>query len=192
MDNGKVIYSQMVSLDGFMEARDGNIDWSVPGKELFQHFLDQEGAIDTYLYGRRTYENMAGYWQDADKNPASTESEVQYAKLWKEIPKVIFSTTLDAAGDNSRVVKDNIAEEIDRLKTLQRLNMSLGGATLATTFMQLDLIDEYHLYIHPVVLGGGKSFFPSQSGMINLKLLETKMFDSSVVYLRYGHHKRSD
>jgi dihydrofolate reductase len=178
----------MVSLDGFMEASDGSIDWSVPGEELFRHFLEQESTIDVYLYGRRTYENMAGYWSTADTKPASTESEVQYAKLWQKVPKVVFSTTLETVGDNSRIVKKNIAEEIVQMKAEEGQLMSLGGAALAATFIQLDLIDEYHLYIHPVVLGGGKPFFPSQTCLTNLKLLETKIFDSSVVYLRYGRN----
>ncbi|MFA1821085.1 dihydrofolate reductase family protein [Virgibacillus oceani] len=181
----KVIYSQMLSLDGYIEARDGNIDWSIPGAELFQHFLGEENTIDTYLYGRRTYENMAGYWQGADTNAASTESEVQYARTWQKTPKVVFSTTLEVAGENSRIVKEHIAEEVGRLKAQEGLSMSLGGAALAESFMQMDLIDEYHLYIHPVVLGGGKPFFPMQTSITNLKLLETKTFDISVVYLRY-------
>jgi dihydrofolate reductase len=80
----------MVSLDGFMQARDGNIDWSVPGQGLFQYFLEQESNTDTHLYGRGTYENMAGYWSTADTDPANPENVVQYAKIWQKIPKVIF------------------------------------------------------------------------------------------------------
>jgi dihydrofolate reductase len=95
---------------------------------------------------------------------------------------------LETAGDNSRIVKGNIAEKNDRMKAEEGYLMSLGGATVAAAFMQLNLIDEYHLYIHPVVLGGGKPFFSSQTDMTNLMLVETKTFDASVVYLRYGRN----
>lgn len=183
--NRKVIYSQMVSLDGYMEGPDGDLNWSRPGDELFKHFNEQEKEIDTHLYGRRTYENMKAYWSTADTNPNSTEDEITFSRIWKETPKFVFSTTLSEVGENSSLVTNNIGAEVARLKGLPGKNMALGGAGLAETFMKHGLIDEYQLYIHPVVLGGGRRFFPELAGKINLQLKESRTFDGAVAALRY-------
>jgi dihydrofolate reductase len=182
---GKVIYSMSVSLDGFIETPDGDISWSFPDDEIHQYFNDQERAIDTFLYGRRLYEYMAAFWPTADENPLATKLEIEYAYIWKNKPKIVFSTTLIQVGWNARLVSGDIAGEVNKLKEQPGINMSVGGADLASTFMQLGLIDEYCLYVHPVILGSGKPMFRQLSEKILLRFVETRKFGNGVVLLRY-------
>ncbi len=180
----KVIYAMSSSLDGFIEGPNGDLSWSFPDQELHQHFNDRERSIDTYLYGRGLYENMAAFWPTADANPNASKVEIEYARLWKSKEKIVFSTTLKDVGWNSHLVRENIADEVKKLKLLPGKDMSLGGAGIAASFIQLDLIDEYGLYIHPVILGSGKPMFPHLHDRINLGLVETHAFGSGVVLLR--------
>jgi dihydrofolate reductase len=181
----KVIYSMSVSLDGFIEAPSGDLSWSYPDQELHKHFNDREREIDVHFYGRRLYENMASFWPTADENPAAPASEIEYARIWKNMPKIVFSKTLDQVGWNSRLVRGDIAGEVNKLKQLPGKDMSVGGAELASSFMQLGLIDEYWLYLHPVVLGSGKPMFRQLRDKIDLQLVETRTFGHGVVLLRY-------
>jgi dihydrofolate reductase len=181
----KVIYAMSVSLDGFIEAADGDLSWSYPDEELHRHFNEREARIGTYLYGRRLYENMTAFWPTADENPDAPPQEIEYARIWKRKPKVVFSKTLTQVGWNSRLVNGNIAEVVNELKSQPGDDLSVGGAGLAASFMSLGLIDEYELYLHPVVLGSGKPMFPPVEDRINLKLVETRAFGSGVVLLRY-------
>jgi dihydrofolate reductase len=181
----KVIYAMLVSLDGFIEATHGDITWTDPDQELHQHFNDRESAIDIYLYGRGMYENMAAYWPTADQNPSAPEYEKEYARIWRDKPKIVFSKTLEQVGWNARLVRGNIAEEVNKLKEGPGKDMSVSGAEIASTFMQLGLIDEVCLYLHPVVLGGGKPMFRPLCHKINLQFVETRTFGRGVVLLRY-------
>ena len=180
----KVIYSMIVSLDGFIEGPNREIDWSAPDEELHKHFNDQERAIDTHLYGRRMYEIMR-YWQTADTNPSSPAHEIEYARIWQKIPTIVFSKTLKRVEGNARLARGNIAAEIAELKAQPGKDMSLGGADIASTFMRLGLIDEYGLYFQPIILGGGTPMFRALDNKINLRLVETRTFGSGVVLLRY-------
>jgi dihydrofolate reductase len=182
---GKVMYAMSVSLDGFIEAPNGDIGLSAPDEELHKHFNDLESTIDTQLYGRRLYENMAAYWPTADENPSAPEHVLEYARIWRNMPKIVFSMTLDKVAWNSRLVRGSIAEEVKKLKAQPDKYMSIGGAEIASAFMQLGLIDEYRLYFHPVILGGGKPMFRPLHDKINLQLVETRTFGSGVVLLRY-------
>ncbi len=184
---GKIIYAMLVSLDGYIETTTGDLSWSFPDPELHRHFNEEDRKIDTFLYGRRLYENMAAFWPTADENPAAPEEEIEYARIWKEKKKIVFSQTLTQVAWNARLFRGDIAVEINRLKAQPGKDMTVGGATLAATFMHLGLIDEYRLYIHPVLLGGGKPMFPQLQDWINLKLIETRMFGSGVVLLRYAN-----
>ena len=181
----KVMYAMSVSLDGFIEALGGDLGWSFPDEELHKHFNDLESKINVHLYGRGLYENMAAHWPTADEDPSAPEHERAYARIWRDMPKIVFSTTIDQVAWNSRLVRGNIAEEVNKLKEQPGQYMSVGGAGIASTFMQLGLIDEYRLYIHPVILGGGKPMFPQLRDPINLQLVETHPFGSGVVLLRY-------
>ena len=175
----------MVSLDGFIEGPNQELDWHIIDEELHTFVNNQQAEIDTYLYGRRLYELMADYWPTADTDPSVPEYIIEFAHIWKKMPKIVFSKTLEQVDWNSRLVRGNIAEEIKKLKQQPGQDMALGGPTLASSCMQLGLIDEYQLFIHPVVLGKGTPFFPLLDSKINLRLVETHTFGSGVVYLRY-------
>ena len=181
----KVMYAMSASLDGFVEAADGDLSWSYPDEELHKYFNDLESTIDLHLYGRRLYENMAAYWPTADENPDAPEYEIEYARIWKTMPKIVFSKTLERVEWNSRLVREDIAGEVSRLKAMPGGAMSVGGTEIAASFMELGLIDEYRLYVHPVILGGGKPVFHALHDPIHLRLVETRTFGSGVVLLRY-------
>lgn len=181
----KVIYAMSVSLDGSIEAADGDLSWSYPDEELHRHFNDREREIDIHFYGRRLYEMMAAFWPTADQNPSAPKAEIEFSRIWKDMKKIVFSTTLKDVGWNSQLVRGNIAEVVNNLKAQPGGAMSVGGAGLASAFLQLGLIDEYRLYIHPVVLGNGKPMFPNLRDRIRLQLVETRTFGSGVVLLAY-------
>jgi dihydrofolate reductase len=182
---GKVIYSMSVSLDGFMEDADRSLDWVIIDEEIHRFFNDQAREAGAFLYGRRMYELMTAYWPTADASPSAPDFEIDYSRIWKEKPKIVFSKTLEKVEWNSRLVRDVVADEIRALKEQPDNDMQVGGPNLASAFMRLGLIDEYHVFVHPVVLGGGTPFFPALDGTMNFWLLETRTFGSGVVYLRY-------
>jgi dihydrofolate reductase len=129
---------------------------------------------------------MADFWPTADANPSAPEYVVEFARIWRDMPKVVFSTTLEKVDWNSRLVRDNVAEEVTKLKAQPGKDMGVGGPTLASTLIRLGLIDEYRLVVHPIVLGAGTPFFPALDNRIGLRLVETRTFGSGVVYLRYS------
>jgi dihydrofolate reductase len=174
-----------VSLDGFVETPDRSLDWVIVDEELHKFFNEQARETGTSLYGRRLYQLMAAYWPTADADPSTPDYMVEFSRIWKDKPKVVFSKTLDKVEWNSRLVRGNVAEEIARLREQSDKDMELGGPNLATTFMQLGLIDEYRLFVQPVVLGAGTPFFPALDHKIDLRLVETTMFGSGVAYMRY-------
>ena|SRR5258708_15515660 len=174
-----------VSLDGFVETLDKKIDWVIVDEELHSFFNDLARQSGASLYGRRMYELMVDYWPTADTVPSNPAVIVEYARIWKETPKIVFSRTLETVQWNSRLVRDGVAGEITRLKAQPGKDLDVGGPTLAASLIQLGLIDEYLLFINPVVLGGGTPFFPKRGRPENLKLVETRTFGSGVVYLRY-------
>jgi dihydrofolate reductase len=179
-----------VSLDGFTSGPNGEFDWPIVDEQLHRYFIDELRPMDAFLYGRKVYEMMAYFWPTADTSPASTPAQVEYAQLWKPMPKVVFSTTLDGADWNTRVVGDKLVEEVTALKQQPGHGLVLfGGADIAATFMRHDLIDEFRLFVHPVVLGGGTPLFPTAEQRRNLQLVQARTFDSAVVHL---HHRRSD
>jgi len=175
----------MVSLDGFVEGPNRELDWPIIDEELHTFVNDQQSAIDTYLYGRRMYQLMVKDWPTVDTAPSAPGYMVEFARIWKSMAKIVFSKTLDQVEWNSRLVRGNIAEEVARLKVQPGKDMLLGGANLASTFMRLGLIDEYRLFVHPVVVGGGTPFFPTLDDTLKLRLVETRTFGSGVVYLCY-------
>jgi dihydrofolate reductase len=181
----KVIYAMSISLDGFIETSDGDLSWAYPDPELHQHFNQREREIDIHLYGRRLYENMAAYWPTADENPAAPEYVKEYARIWKSIPNLVFSNSLDQVGWNSRLARGDIAQEVNQLKAQPGNNLIVAGAGLAASFMQLDLIDEYWLYLHPLLLGSGKPMFGPLREPLALQLLETRQFGGGVLMMRY-------
>jgi dihydrofolate reductase len=182
---GKVIYSMSVSLDGFVETPDRSLDWVIVDEELHRFFNEQARETKTSVYGRRLYQLMAAYWPTADTDPSTPDYMVEFARIWKDKPKVVFSKTLDKVEWNSRLATGTIPEEIARLNQQPDNDMELGGPNLAAAFIQLGLIDEYRLFVQPVVIGAGTPFFPPLDHKIELRLVETRTFGSGVVYLRY-------
>jgi dihydrofolate reductase len=180
----KLIYSMGVSLDGFIAGPGGETDWSAPDEELHRFHNEQARETGVQLYGRRLYEAMIP-WETAEEKPSAPEHQLEFARIWKETPKIVFSTTLEKVEGNARLVRDGAAEEVARLKEEPGKNLAVGGAGLASTFMKLDLIDEYRLFVSPVVLGSGTPYFPALDERIDLELVETRTFGSRVVYLRY-------
>jgi dihydrofolate reductase len=180
----KVIYSMSVSLDGFIADPAGAIDWSPPDDELHRFHNQRVAEIDVQFLGRRLYETML-YWETADQNPSASEIELEFARIWRDLPKIVFSNTLEEVEGNYRLAADGIAEEVGRLKEQPGKDLAVGGAGLAAAFMDLGLVDEFQIFVNPVVLGGGTPFFPALADRIELELAETRTFGSRVVYVCY-------
>ncbi|MCW9705534.1 dihydrofolate reductase family protein [Fodinibius salsisoli] len=179
----KIIYAQLVSADGYIEDDEGKIDWTEPGETLHRHFNELEKSIAINFYGRRMSETM-DYWLTADQNPDLKDYEREYARLWQNTQRMVFSKTLDKVEGKARLLREVDPEEITKLKSKPGKNMAVGGANLASTFIKYGLIDEFRLYIHPIVLGKGKPMFPENAN-INLELLKTQTFPRGVVLLQY-------
>ena len=185
----KVILSMMVSLDGFIEGPNRELDWPIVDTEIDAYADDLLSTVDAILLGRTTYQLFVDFW------PTATTEEEIIADKMNEIPKIVFSRTLDKAlwgkWNTARLVRENIAEEISNMKNQPGKNMVLfGGADLAQTFMQHDFIDEYRLLVQPIVLGSGTPLFKSGSDRIRLKLFKTQKFHSGVVGLYYQPAKK--
>lgn len=180
----QLIYSMGVSLDGFIAGPGGEIDWSAPDEELHQFHNRQTQELGAHLCGRRLYEEML-FWETAHENPAVADHELEFARFWQALPKIVFSRTLDEVQGNARLAGDDVAGVVGELKQQPGKDLAVGGAGLASTVIELGLVDEYRLFVSPVVLGGGTPFFPALEKRIDLELVETRTFGSRVVYLRY-------
>lgn len=181
----KLIYSTGVSLDGFIAGPQGEIDWSAPDEELHRFHNEQTRQLGAHLCGRRLYETMV-FWETADQDPAASAVVLEFARIWQALPKLVFSTTLEQVEGNATLLRGGLAAEIAKLRAEPGDDMAVGGAGLAASCMELDLIDEYRLFVSPVILGGGTPYFPTLDKRIELELLETRTFGSRVLYLRYG------
>ena len=179
----KLIYSMGVSLDGFIAGPEGEIDWTEPDAELHRFHNQRTLELGAHLCGRRLYEAMV-YWETADEKPSAPEHD-EFARIWKELPKIVFSKTLDEVAGNSRLMREGVAEEIAKLKKQPGKDLAVGGAGLASTLIERGLVDEYLRFVYPVVLGGGTPYFPALEERIDLELVETRTFGSRVVYLRH-------
>jgi dihydrofolate reductase len=180
-----VIYSMGVSLDGFIVGPDGDITAPPPDEEVWRLVMHEIREVDVHLMGRRLYETML-YWEAADQDPSLDAAEIEWAALWKPLPKVVFSTTLSAVQGTARLASGGLAEEIERLRAEPgEGNIAIGGATLAAEAAALGLIDEYRARVYPVLVGGGIPYFPQGGRRADLELIETRTFSSTVVYLRY-------
>lgn len=187
----KIILMMSVSLDGFFEGLDRDISWHRVDDELHQYFNDQCRAMGAFMDGRVTHELMAGYWPTADQDPDSPAVAVEFAQIWREKPKFVFSRTLTEADIaepswNTTVLSDVVPEQIAELKAQPGGDIALSGAHLAATFLRLGLIDELHLCVHPVVLGQGRPLFESPYIHLDLRLEGTRTFGNGTVVLRYS------
>jgi dihydrofolate reductase len=179
-----LIYSMGVSLDGFIAGPGGDIGWSAPAEELHRFHAEQTREVGVHLCGRGLYEAMV-YWETAGDDPALPGYMLEFAGIWKALPKIVFSTTLTEVVGNARLVRDGVAGEVAALKREEGGDLAVGGAGLAATLLRLGLVDECRLFVYPVVLGGGTPFFPALDRRIELELVETRTFGGRVVYLRH-------
>ena len=182
---GKIVLMMSVSVDGFIEGPDREIDWHMVDDELHRHFNEQLGAMGAFLSGRVTYELMAGFWPTADQDPSSSEPMAEFARIWRDTPKVVYSRTLERAGWNTTIVREVVASEVQQLKERTGGDLALGGADLAAAFLRQDLVDEYRIYMHPVRIGRGKPLFAPSDATVQLQLAESRSFGNGVVLLHY-------
>ncbi|MBO4143607.1 dihydrofolate reductase family protein [Micromonospora tulbaghiae] len=181
----KLTFAMSLSLDGYVAAPGDDLGWSAPSDELFQFWSDRVGATGTALYGRRLWEAMSSHWPTADQQPGVTPAHAEFARRWRDMPKVVFSSTTRPVDWNTRLVTGDAVTEITRLKAEEGRAMDIGGATLAAAAMRAGLIDEYVLVTHPALVGGGKPFFTALDNWVNLALRETRTFPGGVLLTRY-------
>jgi dihydrofolate reductase len=181
----KLAFAMNLSVDGYIAAPGGDIGWSTPSDELFQWWSDRVGTTALALYGRRLWETMSSHWPTADLQPDATPAQIQYARRWRNMPKVVFSSTSTTVDWNTRLATGDAISEITRLKDETGGFMDIGGATLAAAAMRAGLIDEYSIVTHPVLVGGGTPFFTALDSWVNLRLVETRTFPGGVVLTSY-------
>ena len=184
----KVVYSMSLSLDGFIAGPNGEIDWSEPDDELHRFHNDRVREQGAQLLGRRLYEAML-YWDGfAEREPDASETMLDFARIWEPLPKVVFSRTLtEVQGANTRLAQGTPAEELEGLKAEPGDgDLGVGGAGLAAELLAAGLVDDFHLFVAPVVLGAGTPFVPPLDHRIALELVERREFAGGLQYLRYG------
>ncbi|MER7708163.1 dihydrofolate reductase family protein [Kitasatospora sp. NPDC097605] len=181
----KLTYGMNLTLDGYIAAPGDDIGWGVPSDELFQFWSDRLQAADLTLYGRKLWQTMSSYWPTGDRQPDATPARIEFARRWRDMSKVVFSSTIDTVDWNTRLVTGDAIAEITRLKAQDGGPMDIGGATLAGAAMRAGLIDEYVLATAPVLVGGGTPFFTALDSWVNLDLLETRTLPGGVVLTRY-------
>ena len=182
----KIVLMMSVSLDGYFERPDRRIDWHLVDEELHQYMNDVLRRMGGFLGGRVTHELMAAYWPTADADPANAGPVAEFAGIWRSMPKIVFSRTLEHVGPNAEVRREVDPAEIRTLKEQPGGDMAVGGADLADTFRRYDLIDEYRLYVNPVLLGRGRQLFGPADTPSDLRLVETRTFGNGVVLLRHA------
>jgi dihydrofolate reductase len=182
----KVIYSFSVSLDGFFETLDRSLHWVAADEDYLTFVIAQQKMIGAYLYGTRLYENMAAYWPTPQANdPANPPYVLEWARIWRATPKVVFSSTLRTVEWNSRLIRGDAIEEVSRLKHLPGNDLTVGGATLAASLIKHDLVDVYEVFVQPVILGAGTPYLPTLEHQLDLKLVEVHKFGSGAIQMRY-------
>ncbi|MBB4665099.1 dihydrofolate reductase family protein [Conexibacter arvalis] len=180
-----VIYSMNVSLDGYIVGPDGSFAWTTPKEEVFRFHTDQVRGLAAHVLGRRLYETML-YWETTDQNPSLDFDTVEWASLWKSLPKVVFSKTLSEVEGNARLASGSLVEEIERLRAEPGDgDIAIGGATLAGEAAELGLVDEFRAIVLPVLVGGGIPFHPQRERRVDLELIESRTLGSQAVYVRY-------
>jgi dihydrofolate reductase len=180
----KLLYVMNVSLDGYIADEDGKFDWGVPGEEFFSFINDLVRPVGTYLYGRRLYELMA-VWETDPAAAAQSPAAGEFAALWQAADKVVYSRTLAAAATTrTRIERDFDPGAVRRLKAAAERDLTVGGPDLGAQAITAGLVDEYHLFVVPVVVGGGTRFLRNRV-RLRLELLEERRLGSGVVYLRY-------
>lgn len=181
----RLIYALQMSLDGYIAGPNGELDWNMVDEELHRHFNEREAETEIALYGRKLYELMTDYWPTADADPALPPYMAEYAQIWRSTQRVVFSSTLERVEWNSRLVRDDAAAEVARLKEEGDGLMMVGGAELGSSMLRAGLVDEVHAYVAPVIIGAGKPMFIDLEGLIRLKPIDHHTFSGGVTLLRY-------
>jgi dihydrofolate reductase len=188
MNNGKarLIYSMLVSLDGYTEDKNGKFGWGAPeDEEVHAYINDLASSVGTYLYGRRMYDTMV-YWETAHTVPDQPKVALEWARQWQETEKVVYSRTLkEPLSKRTRIEKEFNVEAVRRLKANASHDITVDGPELAAQAIRAGLVDEFQLIICPVIVGGGKRFFPDDV-KLDLALIEERRFGSGVMVIRYG------
>ncbi len=181
---GKLIYSTITSLDGYVEDRDGAFDWATPDDEVHRFANDLERTVECTLCGRRMYETMV-YWENPELLNDESDVARDFARLWQAADKVVYSTSLDTVSSaRTRIERTFDVASVRQMKAERVGDLTVGGAGLAGQAIRAGLVDEYQLLVTPVVVGGGKPSLPSDV-RLDLQLLDERRFRSGVVYLRY-------
>jgi dihydrofolate reductase len=181
---GKLIYAAIASLDGYVEDKRGTFEWAAPDDEVHAFVNDLERPIGTYLYGRRMYETMV-YWETVETDGDDEAVARDFAEIWQSADKIVYSRTLETPSSaRTRIERDFDPAMIGELKQSSVPDLAIGGAALAGEAMAAGLVDECHLLLCPIVVGGGKRALP-QDVLVHLELVEERRFKSGVVYLRY-------
>ena len=181
-----LIYSMSVSVDGFIADREGAFGWTAPSEELFRFHTASVGDLGGILLGRRLYETML-VWE-SDPSMRDSELGAAYADVWCAIPKVVFSRTLDSVRGNARLAEASVAEEVAAVLDATDAtdeDVEIGGAGLTAQAFELGLVDELRVFRYPIVVGGGTPYLPPVAEDVRLDLIESRTFDSRVIYERY-------
>jgi dihydrofolate reductase len=180
----KLIYSAIASLDGYVADEDGNFDWAVPDEEVHAFINNLDRSVGTYLYGRRMYETMVGWETDptlADRSPLMRD----FAEIWQAADKIVYSRTLERVTTaRTRIERDFDPEAVRQMKAAAGHDLLVGGPDLAAQAIEAGLVDEWHLFVAPIVVGGGKQFLPNNV-RLKLELLDERRFGNGMVHLRY-------
>jgi len=180
-----LIYCMNVSLDGYVCDRDGSLDWTIVDDELHTWFNERARNIEASIYGRRLYELMAAYWPTSETDPSATEPMREFGRIWRRTPRYVFSNSLDRVEHNSRLVSGDVADVLTEVRLEIHGDIEVAGPTIAAQFVRRGLVDAYQLVVHPVVLGGGTSFWPPLEEPVPLRLVETHSFASGALLLSY-------
>jgi dihydrofolate reductase len=186
----ELIYSAIASLDGYVADEDGTFEWAAPGEEVHRFINDLERPVGTYLYGRGMYDVMV-VWDDPDAFADKPDYIRDYSQVWRAADKVVYSRTLEApSSDRTRIERDFDPEAVRRMKSEAERDLTIGGPGLAAQAIATGLVDECHLFLTPIIIGGGKPALPS-GVRVKLELLDQRRFASGVAYLRYRAVERS-
>jgi dihydrofolate reductase len=181
---GKLIYSMITSLDGYVADKDGNFDWAAPDEEVHTFVNDLERPIGTYLYERRMYEVMS-YWETAHALTDQPSFMQDFTRIWRAADKIVYSKTLETASSaRTRIERDFYPDTVRRMKSQAERDISVGGPDLAAQALKTGLVDECHLFVTPIVVGGGKRSLPNDV-RLELELLDERRFEGGVVHLHY-------
>jgi dihydrofolate reductase len=182
----KIIVNPSISLDGYFEGLERDISWHQVDEELHAYFNDYLAPMSAFLDGRVNHELMASVWPDAAEDPEAEPLMAEFGRIWVDKPKMMFSRTASDTRWNTTVRREVDPVEIRALQAEPGGDMVVGGGQLADSFRQLDLIDEYRIFVHPVLVGAGTPYFRQADVLTSLELLETRTFGNGVVLLRYG------